>query len=260
MLKNLSTGAAAAALTLLSMTAGADILQGDIAFTSFNADEDGWSIVALADIAANTTIYFRDDEWNGSSFNTGEGIHTWNSGGSLITAGTVIRFSSVDQAARSASIGTLTSTGDTGINATSETIYAYHGTSTNAPTTFLAGVSTEGTANLAPAGLTSGVNAVVITNSADYGEYTGVRTGLSAFDLYAGLINDSANWNVIVGGDQATVCLTRRRSPLRRCRCRQACGCWCQASLRCSAPHAVVRGSPRRHWRRDEGTPCAPQP
>ena len=51
---------------------------GDLMFTSFNADEDGWSMVALANLPANTTVFFTDNEWNGSaigsggSFNTGE--------------------------------------------------------------------------------------------------------------------------------------------------------------------------------------------
>ncbi len=121
------------ALAGLSVQAHA-LTTGDIAFTSFNADEDGWSIVTFVDIAANTTIFFRDDEWNGSSFNSGEGLHTWSSGAADIDAGSVIRFSKVDQASRSASIGSLSSTGDTGLNATSESIYAYLGTDINTPT------------------------------------------------------------------------------------------------------------------------------
>ncbi|MEH2084643.1 MAG: hypothetical protein V7K89_33135 [Nostoc sp.] len=36
------------------------LIQGDIAFTSFNTDEDGWSIVTFVDIDPNTTIYFSD--------------------------------------------------------------------------------------------------------------------------------------------------------------------------------------------------------
>lgn len=175
---------------------------GDIAFTSFNSDEDGFTIVTFVDLAANTTVYFRDDEWSGASFNTGEGLHTWNSGAGVVTAGTVIRFSAVDQAARSASIGTLTSTGDTGLNATSETIYAYLGSSINTPSTFLAGISSEGSTNLAPAGLTNGNNAVVVTNSTDYAVYVGPRSGAASFADYRTQVNNSANWSIAVGGSQ----------------------------------------------------------
>lgn len=192
-----------AALATLAAAQAHAFGSGDIAFTSFNADEDGWSIVALADIAAGTTIYFRDDEWNGASFSTGEGLHTWNSGAAAIAAGQVIRFSAVDKASRSVSFGTLSSTGDTGLNATSETIYAYLGVDVNTPTVFLAGVSTEGTTNLAPAGLVAGDTAVVLTNSTDYALYTGARSGAASFADYRSLVNSAANWNILVGGDQA---------------------------------------------------------
>lgn len=197
------------ALALMLATAGlsahAALSAGDIAFTSFNADEDGWSIVALANIAANSTIYFSDNEWNGSTFNTGEGYLTWNTGAANIAAGSVVRFSAVDQAIRSASAGSITGSGDNGINATSETIYAYLGSSATSPTSFLAGISSEGTTNLAPAGLVAGSTAVVVTNSTDYAAYTGLRNGQSAFSSYASLVNNSANWAIAVGGDQSAM-------------------------------------------------------
>jgi hypothetical protein len=191
-----------AILAGLAFEANAALTTGDIAFTSFNADEDGWAIVNFVDIAANTTIYFSDNEWDGSAFNTGEGSHIWNSGLSTIEAGTVVRFNKVDQLSRSVSIGSYSATGDTGLNATSETIYAFLGTDVNSPTTFLAGVSTEGSANLTPAGLTSGVNAVVLTNSADFGQYTGERSTQTNFLDYLPLVNDATKWNIIVGGSQ----------------------------------------------------------
>jgi PEP-CTERM motif len=175
---------------------------GDIAFTSFNADEDGWSLVTFVDIAANSTIRFSDNEWGGASFNTGEGQITWNTGDGVIAAGQVVRFSRIDQATRSASTGTLTATGDNGSNATGETIYAYLGTASS-PTTFLAGVSSEGSGNLTPAGLASGVSAIVLTNSTDYAVYAGPRAGAASFSAYKAQVNNAANWQIFVGGDQA---------------------------------------------------------
>ena len=57
------------ALALLAISAQAQALTtGDMAFTSFNGDDDGWAMVTFVDIAANTTIYFSDNEWNGSAF------------------------------------------------------------------------------------------------------------------------------------------------------------------------------------------------
>lgn len=202
----------AALLVLASGAAQAALGPGSLAFTSFNADEDGFSLVTFADIAANTTIYFQDNEWNGlavgagGAFNAGEGLHTWNTGASLITAGTVIRFSAVDQATRSASVGTLTSSGDTGLNATAETIYAYVGTSLSDPTTFLAAVSTGGfstNGTLDNTGLQAGVNAVSLTASTDYAQYVGMRSGEASFAGYLPKVNDPTNWNILVGGDQA---------------------------------------------------------
>jgi hypothetical protein len=62
---------------------------GDIAFIAFNTDGDkDFSIVALADIAASTTIYFTDDETTGigspSSLAGSEGSITWNTGRNII--------------------------------------------------------------------------------------------------------------------------------------------------------------------------------
>lgn len=183
------------------------LTQGDIAFTSFNADEDGWSVVTFVDIDPNTTIYFTDNEATSTTaFNTGESSFQWNTGTSTITAGTVIRFSAIDASSRAASIGTFTvvDSSNLGLSASNETIYAYLGTSDTAPTTFLAAVSSEGTTNLTPAGLTNGVNAVVLTNSTDYGVYNGSRSGESSFANYRALINNVSNWTIDTTNDYST--------------------------------------------------------
>lgn len=181
--------------------------RGDIAFTSFNADEDGWSIVALVDIDPNTVIYFNDNEATSTTaFNTGESSFRWETGGNTIPAGTVIRFSAIDSSSRTASIGifTVVNSSNLGLSATSETVYAYLGTSDTAPTTFLAAVSSEGTTNLTPAGLTSGVDAIVLTNSTDYGVYNGVRTGQTGFSDYRSLVNNAGNWTIDTTNDYSS--------------------------------------------------------
>ena len=48
--------AVAAALPASALTTG------DLAFTAFNADEDGFAMVALANVATNTKVYFSDNE------------------------------------------------------------------------------------------------------------------------------------------------------------------------------------------------------
>jgi hypothetical protein len=87
----------------------ATLTTGDIAFISFNADEDGWAIATFVDIDPNTSIYFTDNEATSTTaFNTGESYFQWVSGTSTISAGTVIRFSAVDSSTLLASsVGTL---------------------------------------------------------------------------------------------------------------------------------------------------------
>lgn len=119
----------------------------------------------------------------------------------------MVLFTEIDAAIDTitASVGTLglASGGGTnlGFSATSETLYAFLGTSAAAPTTFLAGVSSEGTTNLTPAGLTAGTNAVMLPNSTDFGQYTGVRTGLASLGAYRPLVNGSANWLIDTTND-----------------------------------------------------------
>lgn len=202
---------AAAAAALLSAPAHA-LGTGDIAFTAFNADEDGLSFVSFVDIGAGTTIYFSDNEWNGSAFNTGESYNQWVSGGSTIAAGTVVRLAAYDKTTLSASVGTLSrvtvsGSANWGIANSEETVYAYLGSSATAPTTFLAAITNGSFASdgsLAHTGLTQGSsNAIRLKDKAgaasatpDFAEYTGVRSGASSFAAYKADIADLANWTV----------------------------------------------------------------
>jgi hypothetical protein len=197
------------AASLLSLNAHA-LVAGDIAFNSFNADEDGFSIVALSDIAANTTIFFSDNEFVSGAFNTGESYSQWTSGASNIAAGSLIRFTSVDTTSLASSVGTFsrvsvsTST-NYGLSASNETLYAYQASSaTSTPTNFLAAVTNGDFAIDGPltgTGLVQGstairLNANATTATPDYGNYNGIRTGLSSFADYLPLLNNPSNWIV----------------------------------------------------------------
>jgi hypothetical protein len=201
----------------LALAAAAAILPahalgtGDMAFTSFNADDDGWAMVTFADIAANTTIYFSDNEWNGSAFVDGnEHALAWNSGTNAIAAGTVIVFTEIDASPDviQASIGSLALAGTGGSNLgfakSNETVYAFLGSDGVTPTTFITALSTEAdvaATNVTSAGLTFGVNAIALVPDADFGEYTGARSGQAAFAAYGALVNDAANWNDVGSGE-----------------------------------------------------------
>jgi hypothetical protein len=200
---------AAAAAALVSQSAVAELAAGDLVFTAFNADEDGWAMVTFADISAGTTVYFGDNEWNGSAFNGGESYHRWVSGDATIAAGTVIRFSKTDQTSLSSSVGTLSRqsvSGSTnyGTANSNEVIYAYLGSSATAPTTFLSAITngnfaTDG--SIAGTGLTEGLNAIRLNKNAtsaspDFGQYNGPRSGESSMASYKALVGDVNNWTV----------------------------------------------------------------
>jgi len=89
------------ALALLLAAAGinahAALSAGDIAVIAYNTDgEDNFAWVALADIAANTTINFTDSSWQATAFRTTEhldagGPLTWTNA-STLSAGSVVKF------------------------------------------------------------------------------------------------------------------------------------------------------------------------
>ena len=182
----------------------AALTKGDIGFVSFNADEDGWSIVPFVDIDPNTTIFFSDGAaTSATAIGSGESSFQWSTGANIITAGTVVRFSAVDSAARAASVGTFIIVNSTniGLSATAETIYAFLGTSDTAPTTILTAVSSEAdNTSLTNVGLTAGTDSLKLTSSTDFAGYTGSRTGAANFAAYKSSVFNPANWAIDVGG------------------------------------------------------------
>lgn len=195
----------ALAVIVAAMAPAHALTTGDLGFTALNADEDGWAMVTLADVAPNTQVYFTDNEWDGTAFNTGESYSSWTSGVSVINAGTVIRFSKTDSATLlAASVGSFVReavSGSTnwGLSQTSDTLYAFLGSSANTPTLFLSAISsgvfgaaTDGT--LLGTGLALGAGALQLSAGSDYAEYSGVRTGQTSFAGYKSLIGNIANW------------------------------------------------------------------
>lgn len=203
---------AALATVAAALAAPAHALSaGDLAFTAFNADEDGWAMVTLVDLAPNTVVFFSDNEWNGAAvgaggtFNTGESFHRWDSGSGVIAAGTVIRFSAIDSAtnlaASAGSFARAAVSGSTnyGLSATADTVYAYTGTAADAPTSFLAAISTGGFSTaegtLTGTGLAVGSSAVQLSAGSDFAQYQGARSGQPSFGAYRPLLTNVAQWN-----------------------------------------------------------------
>jgi hypothetical protein len=202
-----------AALLLAAAPTQAALQSGDIAFTAFNADEDGFAIVALRDLAPFSAVYFSENEWNGGApgagaFNGGEATYAWVSGAAPVAAGSVVRFSAIDKAARAASVGAFGQvlSGTSGFAATGDTLFAYAGASASSPAALLAAVSSDGYSgsSLAGSGLAVGVNAVSVGSGADFAEYAGPRSGPASYGAYAALVADADRWSSAATGDFAT--------------------------------------------------------
>ncbi|OCQ90156.1 hypothetical protein BCD64_19755 [Nostoc sp. MBR 210] len=189
---------------------------GDIAFVGFNADgNDNIAFVALAEIPAGETIYFEDNEWNGTGFvDTNESAFSWTATTS-VAAGTIVRIDNIGSGTITASTGTATIPvagrgSNRGLAAGDEVLYAYQGTP-GSPTTFITAVANGGfnTANglLTNTGLTVGTTALdlsTVDDDADIGAYNGNRSGQSSFSAYLPIINNAANWQTQDGtGDQS---------------------------------------------------------
>ncbi len=185
-------------------SASAALTTGDIAFIGFSADgEDGFSIVALTDIAAGEEIFFRDDEWDGTGFGTGESEFLWTT--TALTAGSVVTFITDASDPVSASVGTISDPGafgdNMGISSGGETIFAFQGTS-NTPATFLAAITSANAIedDISGTGLTVGTTAVVLGGEIDGSQYAGPRNTETAFSDYLALIGDTNNWTAPVDG------------------------------------------------------------
>lgn len=182
---------------------------GDIAFVGFNADgEDDFAIVTLAEIPAHTTIYFTNERWEGRTFD-GEGKNIiWQTGASVIPAGTVVTFNNTaSERVITASIGSI-SEGFMNLAAGNEVLFAYAGNEEGTPTTFLAALATtedaySGTGpdpdgTLDGTGLRQGSTAILLSDNVDAARYAGDRSGNTQRGYLAEL-NDIAN-NWIAGG------------------------------------------------------------
>ncbi|MFT6855649.1 MAG: hypothetical protein ACJA0X_001623 [Cyclobacteriaceae bacterium] len=173
---------------------------GDISFVGFNVDgRDDFAIVTLADIPANTIIYFSDNESDGAGgLTTGEGTNQWNTGTAIISAGTIVAFTDVRDASI-VSIGTFSNiSGEMNFSTSGDALFAYTRVDENSPIVFIAGIqsaaSKEG--DLSGTGLVAGSTFVEFftSGSPDGGYYSGSRNTASTYAEYLPLIADPANW------------------------------------------------------------------
>ncbi len=188
---------------------------GDLAFTAFNADsDDDFAIVALADIPANSTIYFSDNEPNaaGTGFDDlNECVIEWVTGGAVINAGTIVVFTDVDNETNpsfGASIGTISvpvysDDSGMGLSSSGDALYAVEGSPEfSNVTAWLAGIQNEADNQgefFNQTGLTSGTTFIDMytgTATPDGGYYSGTRGGQSSFSDYLPLLGNYSNWTI----------------------------------------------------------------
>ncbi len=196
-----------------TQSAPSGLSTGDIAFTAFNADsDDDFAIVALADIPANATFYFSDNEPNvaGTGFDDfNEGTLQWETGGAVISAGTIVVFTDVDDGGNAlfgASVGTLSVPAfNAGLNLAGggDALYAIEGSPEfDGITVWLAGIQNEANnqgSNFSATGLTVGTTFIDMwTGSAspDGGFYSGERGTQSSFSAYLPLLGTYSNWTI----------------------------------------------------------------
>lgn len=200
------------AFLLGATLASADLVTGDIAFTAFNADgDDDFAFVTFVDIAPNTSIYFTDNESDGAGgfVDVNEGTLLWQSGLSIIAAGTVVTFTDVDSAGNAnfgASVGTLSMPDATlNLSGSGDNLLAFLGTDEATPTVFLTGLETAAGAagDLTGTGLVAGNNFLAFTGSEDGGVYAGSRNNQASLDAYGSIINTAGNWTTTTGDAEA---------------------------------------------------------
>lgn len=154
---------------------------GDIAIISVNNTHEDFQFVALTSFSAGDSIFFSDQEWNGSSFVThsSDGVVAYIVPAGGITAGHVVEidvgYSSVSTSDAGTAVKT-TGSFDLGIG-TNEHIFAYDGSSGIASTFYFAvHISDDFTTNTYEnTGLIEGQSLIYIANT--YAQYQGSRVG-----------------------------------------------------------------------------------
>ena len=167
--------APAFALSMAAPGVAQALQPGDIAFTSFNADNESVAIIALVNLAPNQSLFLTDNEWNGSAFNNGESYFTWNTGTAGIAAGTVVQMSGLGATPQSSSgsLSRLAVPGNTlgGLSQTAETLYLYEGSAATAPSRFITAITnsdlTVSNGSLSGTGLIVGRNAIQLASGSD---------------------------------------------------------------------------------------------
>jgi hypothetical protein len=164
-------------------------------------------------------IFFTDNEWNGLAIGDGgkfvdpnEGTVTWTAPAGGVAPGTVVTLNSLSLATLNASMGNLVGTTNFNPGGGSETIYAYQGLSTSAPTGFLAVIASWAGDSTVNTGLTAS-HITLLPTDVDIAEYTGSRTDKATFAGYLESLANPTNWISEDGGGDQSINATEPNVP-----------------------------------------------
>jgi len=187
---------------------------GDILFVGWDADNEDISFVATRPLAEGEVIYFTDDEWNGTEFNTNEQLIEWVVPDGGVPLGTVVTIDM--QPAGGNSTASFDVGGDVDyirgggqLAVSNEMFWAFQGDrvgDTVTPTNFIGVISNEAdgndnqTPNLEGTGLTPTNGAIIIDGDEDYMEFTldDPATYANRDELIAA-VSDLSNWTTADG-------------------------------------------------------------
>ena len=164
---------------------------GDIAIIGVGVDTEEILLVALADVSSGESVFFTDDEWNGNSFNSGEGFYVWTT--PSISAGSVFTLTktSVSVGGTVSQLAGNMALGNSGdgffLYQTSDNLYN-SGTYTHIA---FAGEDSGDAGTLSGSGLAIGTTAVYF--GGDNGVYTGSRGSNDKPGHLNNIYNDN-NW------------------------------------------------------------------
>jgi hypothetical protein len=190
-------------ICFLTLPCFAQLLPGDIAIVSYNADGvEEFSFVTTVDIPGGEVLKFTDNGWlNTGSFRGGEGTITWTAPPTGVPCGTIVRFNgNVADAGLSSGSMALAGSGDQilvyqGSSAAPSFVYALNNEGSKV---WQANATNSNTSSL-PTGLLDGFSAVAL-QEVDNIAYDGTLTSGSRA-LVLGAISDFNNWT---GGTNST--------------------------------------------------------
>ncbi|MEO1491042.1 MAG: Hint domain-containing protein [Pseudomonadota bacterium] len=187
---------------------------GDLLFVGWDADNEDISFVTTRNITEGEVIYFTDDEWNGTQFNTNEQLIEWIVPAGGIPLGTVVTIDMVPAGGNSSAsidvggdVDYIRGGGQLAVS--NEMFWAFQGDrvgNTVTPTNFIGVIANEAqgnnnqSPNLSGTGLTPTNGAIIIDGDEDYMEF--VLDDPEVYnnrDELIAAVSDLSNWDTADG-------------------------------------------------------------